>query len=325
MAKGMGEECEGVVIPFFGKRSSVGPVLFSSLLLISGCGGEPDSGDGTRANVGSGQESLILATTTSTQDSGLLDELVPLFEERTGFSVKTIAVGTGEALAMGSRGDADVLLVHAPEREREVVESGFVVNRRIVMHNDFLIAGPEEDPAGIGGGRSGVEGFEKIAGAEAEFISRGDGSGTHIRETDLWEAAGIRPEGDWYVSTGQGMGATLLIAAEKGAYVLTDRGTYLSLRDVTGLVPHVEGDPRFLNIYSVMEVNPERFPRVNHAGAKAFSEFMRGAEAQAVIREFGITEFGQPLFVPDAGKSEESLGVGLDVAPDSAHLFPAGQ
>jgi tungstate transport system substrate-binding protein len=208
---------------------------------------------------------------------------------------------------MGRRGDADVLLAHAPSKEKEIVAAGVAVNRRIVMHNDFLIVGPVADPAGIHASRDGAESVARIARARARFASRGDQSGTHLRETTLWKAAAIDPRGDWYLSTGQGMGATLLVAADKGAYALTDRATYLATRERTGLVPHVEGDPRFLNVYSVMEVNPERFPRVNHAGARAFSEFIRGPEAQEIIREFGVREFGQPLFQPDAGKTEGSL------------------
>ena len=250
---------------------------------------------------------VILATTTSTQDSGLLDELLPVFEVQTGYRVKTIAVGTGEALAMGSRGDADVLLAHAPAREKEIVEAGLAINRRIVMHNDFLIVGPESDPAGIRGSSDGAESVAKVAASGARFVSRGDDSGTHIREMSLWESAAIEPEGDWYISTGQGMGATLLVAAEMGAYALVDRGTFLAMRERNGLVPQVEGDPLFLNIYSVMETNPQRFSRLNSDGARAFSEFLVGEEAQEIIRVFGVERFGQPLFVPDAGKSEESL------------------
>jgi len=269
--------------------------FLAALLSFAGCGGTPE------------HKSIILGTTTSTQDSGLLDELLPLFESQTGLLAKTIAVGTGEALAMGKRGDADVLLVHAPTQEKEMVAAGLAINRRIVMHNDFLIVGPEGDPAGIHGSHNGAESVMRIAEAEERFTSRGDNSGTHFREMSLWNAAGIEPGGDRYISTGQGMGATLMIAAELGAYVLTDRGTYLALQEQTGLVPHVEGDPLFLNIYSVMEVNPELFPKVNGAGARAFSEFIRGREAQEIIRGFGVEKFGQPLFFPDAGKSEESL------------------
>jgi tungstate transport system substrate-binding protein len=273
--------------------------MLAAAVSLAGCGqGSAEAPE--RRNV-------ILATTTSTQDSGLLDALLPIFEKQTGYRVKTIAVGTGEALAMGKRGDADVLLAHDPEKEREIVAAGFAVNREIVMHNDFLIAGPEDDPAGIHGSNNGAASVKKIAQAGARFASRGDDSGTHFRELSLWEAAAIEPAGDWYLSTGQGMGATLLIAAEKNAYVLTDRGTYLAMKNRTDLQPHVEGDPDFINIYSVMEVNPERFPKVNHAGAKSFSEFIRGPEAQELIRGFGTEEFGQPLFIPDADTSEESL------------------
>lgn len=263
--------------------------LLAGLLLLAGCGQA---------------EYIILATTTSTQDSGLLDELLPVFEARTGYEVRTIAVGTGEALAMGTRGDADVLFVHAPVREKEMVAEGFATNRQVVMHNDFLIVGPEGDPAGIHGSTNGAESVLKIAEAGARFASRGDNSGTHMREMSLWRLAGIEPEGDWYMSTGQGMGATLLIAAERRAYALTDRGTHLALQEQSGLLPHVEGDPLFLNIYSVLEVNSERFDRLNSEGAAAFSEFLLGREAQEIIRVFGVEQFGQPLFFPDAGRSE---------------------
>ena len=280
------------------------------VLTVGGCGPTSNSVDTDRPSEAAPppeRKSIILATTTSTQDSGLLDVLLPLFERQTGYRVKTIAVGTGEALAMGRRGDADVLLAHAPEKEEEIVADGCAINRRIVMHNDFLIVGPEDDPAGLHGSNNGAESLAKIVAVGARFTSRGDNSGTHFREMTLWQAAAIEPEGDWYISTGQGMGATLLIAADKGAYVLTDRGTHLAFEERTELVPHVEGDPLFLNIYSVMEVNPERFPRVNHDGATAFSEFIRGPEAQEIIRRFGVEEFGQALFYPAAGKSEEDL------------------
>jgi tungstate transport system substrate-binding protein len=289
---------------------TAGSAILSAVLLIAGCEQTPNSADTdrtTEAAQAPERKNIILATTTSTQDSGLLDVLLPLFEKQTGYRVKTIAVGTGEALAMGKRGDADVLLAHAPAKEKEIVAAGLAINRQIVMHNDFLIVGPEGDPAGIHGSDNGAESVTKIAKAKAQFTSRGDHSGTHLREMSLWNAAAVEPEGDWYISIGQGMGVTLLFAAQKDAYVLTDRATYLATKERTGLVPHVEGDPLFLNIYSVMEVNPERFPKVNYAGAKTFSEFIRGREAQAIIRGFGVEKFGQPLFYPDAGKSEESL------------------
>lgn len=251
---------------------------------------------------------LIVATTTSTQDSGLLDVLVPMFEKQTGYRVKTIAVGTGKALSMAKRGDADVVLVHAPARERELVDGGFTIDRRLVMHNDFIVVGPSTDAAGVDGMRNAAEAMSRIAAKKARFVSRGDNSGTHFREQSLWQAAGVEPAGEWYLESGQGMGATLMIASEKGAYALTDRGTYLALKAKTVLVPRVEGDAMLLNVYSVMAVNPKRFPKVNQAGAQAFSEFMVSVEAQEVIKTFGMDKFGQPLFFPDAGKDESALG-----------------
>lgn len=251
---------------------------------------------------------VILATTTSTQDSGLLDVLVPRFEEETGFRVKVVAVGTGQALAMAKQGNADVVLVHAPQAEREAVAQGYCVDRRLVMHNDFVIVGPPSDPAGIRGKRGAVEAFQAIAGGESLFVSRGDDSGTHKTELSLWHRAGIAPSpGSWYIEAGSGMGTTLHLASEKGAYTLTDRGTYLSLRKNLHLEVMVEGDPLLVNMYHVMLVNPDRFPRVNRTAAKAFADFLLSAEAQKVIGEFGTDRFGQPLFFPDAGRSENDL------------------
>jgi len=244
---------------------------------------------------------LILATTTSTQDSGLLDELIPLFEEKTGFRVKTIAVGTGEALKMSGRGDVDVVLAHAPAEEQKYVDDGSIVNRQLVMHNDFLIVGPESDPAGIKGLQHASDAIAKISAAQAAFVSRGDNSGTHIREQSLWKEAGIEPSGDWYIEAGQGMGATLLIASEKQAYTLVDGGTFLAMMDKLDLTSLLEGDEVLLNLYSVSEVNPAKFPKVNNVGAKAFSDFIRDPDIQAIIGKFGVAKFGQPLFFPDAG------------------------
>lgn len=251
-----------------------------------------------------GNKDVILATTTSTQDSGLLDVLIPLFEQKTGYRVKTVAVGTGQALAMGERGEADVLLVHAPEAEKKVVESGAAINRRLVMHNDFIIVGPKEDPAKIKGSRSTVEAFQKIAKAKALFISRGDDSGTNKKELELWKAAQIEPKGSWYQESGTGMGQTLTIASEKGGYTLTDRATYLALKKNLSLVILLEGDKSLLNVYHVLQVNPEKFPRVNAAGGKAFADFMVDPETQKVIASFGKDKFGEPLFFPDAGKPD---------------------
>jgi tungstate transport system substrate-binding protein len=256
-----------------------------------------------------GQRSVvILATTTSTQDSGLLDVLVPLFEKKSGYTVKTIAVGTGQSLAMAVRGDADVVLVHAPTLERKYLQEGALINRRLVMHNDFVIVGPAGDPAGCKGLAAAVKAMRQIAEAKATFVSRGDNSGTHTVERDLWREAGVTPAGPWYLQSGQGMGATLRIASEKRAYTVTDRGTFLALKKNVQLDIVVERDPLLLNVYSVLEANPARHPRVNHAGARAFADFLVSPEAQAVIKTFGVEKYGEPLFFPDAGKQEEQIG-----------------
>ncbi len=247
---------------------------------------------------------VILATTTSTQDSGLLDALVPLFEKKTGYTVKTIAVGTGQSLALGDRGEADVVLVHAPALELEYLAKGNLINRRLVMHNDFIVVGPPDDPAGIKGVKKAADALKKIAERQAKFVSRGDNSGTHAKETALWKAAGITPKGPWYIESGQGMGATLTIASEKAAYALTDRATYLAFRKRLQLALLLEGAAPLLNIYHVMEVNPARYPKVNAGGGKAFADFLVSSEAQAVIETFGVEKYGEPLFFPDAGKPE---------------------
>jgi tungstate transport system substrate-binding protein len=251
------------------------------------------------------QKNLILATTTSTQDTGLLDVLNPIFEKKTGFFVKTIAVGSGQAMAMGAKGEADVLLVHSPAAEKKFMAEGNGVNRKLVMHNDFIIVGPPSDPAGIKGMKSAAEAFKQIAAKGAIFMSRGDNSGTNAKEKDVWKASGINPEGQkWYQQTGLGMGQTLNVTAEKKTYTLTDRGTYLSLKKNLGLDILVEGDKVLLNIYHVIEVNPAKFPKVNVEGAKAFDDFMVSKEAQDIIAKFGVDKYGSPLFFPDAGKPE---------------------
>jgi len=255
------------------------------------------------------QRSVILSTTTSTQDSGLLDVLVPLFEKQTGYSVKTVSVGTGQALALAAKGDADVALVHAPSLEKKYVAEGKLIHRRLVMYNDFVIIGPKDDPAKIRLAKGAAGALRAIAQAKASFVSRGDNSGTHVLEKSLWKSADVEPKGAWYIEAGQGMGATLNIANERNAYTITDRGTYLALGKRISLPILVEGDRELLNIYSVMEVNPANGPRVNSAGGKAFAEFMIAPQTQKVIRSFGVEKFGQPLFVPVAGKKEEELGV----------------
>jgi len=257
------------------------------------------------------QKNIILATTTSAQDSGLLDILIPVFERKTGYFVKTIAVGSGQAMAMGQRGEADLLLVHSPEAEKEFVAGGYGINRRIVMHNDFIVVGPPEDPAKIRSTGSISWSFKMISSKGVLFLSRGDNSGTHAREKAIWEVCGINPEGKrWYQQTGLGMGMTLNVASEKKGYTLTDRGTYLALKKNLRLDILMEADPILLNIYYVIEVNPARWPRINAAGAKALADFMVSREAQNIIKNFGVDKFGSPLFFPDAGKKEEELGKG---------------
>ncbi len=255
------------------------------------------------------QKNIILATTTSTQDTGLLDTLIPIFEKKTGYFVKTIAVGSGQAMAMGQKGEADVLLVHSPDAEKKFIEGQYGINRRLVMHNDFVIVGPSADPARIKGSRTSPEAFTKMANTGSLFISRGDNSGTHAKEKAIWKAAGINPEGQkWYQQTGLGMGQTLNVAAEKKGYTLADRGTWLSLQKNLGLPILMEGDPILLNIYHVIEVNQAKWPKVNAAGAKAFADFMVSPATQKIIKTFGVSKYGSPLFFPDAGKKVEQLG-----------------
>jgi len=248
---------------------------------------------------------VILSTTTSTQDSGLLDVLVPLFERKTGLTVKTISVGTGQALALAARGEADVTLAHAASLEKKYVAEGKMTNRRLVMYNDFVIIGPPDDPAKIKGLPNAFDALKRIAESQSRFVSRGDKSGTHVLELALWKQASVEPNGVWYIESGQGMGQTLGIANDRRAYTLTDRATYLAFQRRVDLPILVEKDRPLLNIYSVMEVNPANGPRVNTAGGKAFAEFMLAPETQAVIKEFGMDKYGQALFVPVAGKKDE--------------------
>jgi tungstate transport system substrate-binding protein len=251
---------------------------------------------------------VVLSTTTSTQDSGLLDVLVPMFERASGYTVKTIGVGTGQALTLASRGEADVVLAHAPELEKKYVADGKMLNRRLVMYNDFVLVGPESDPARIKGMTSAAQAMRTIAQAASRFVSRGDHSGTHILEKSLWKLAGVEPRAPWYIEAGQGMGATLGVADDRNAYTLTDRGTYLAYQKRLRLPILVQGDRPLLNVYSVMEVNPANGPRVNTAGGKALADFMVAAETQNVIKTFGVERYGQSLFVPIAGMREDQLG-----------------
>ena len=300
-----------------GKNNSVKKIIallgIISLVLFAaaGCGSQPAKPPATAAPGPAGAPAnpgVILATTTSTQDSGLLDVLLPAFEKKTGYKVKTIAVGTGQALAMGEKGEADVLLVHAPAAEKKVVEKGAAIHRKLVMHNDFIFVGPAADPARIKG-KASLEALKAIAAQSAAFVSRGDDSGTHKMELALWQAAAIKPAAPWYLQAGAGMGQTLKIADEKLGYTLTDRATYLAQKKNLKLEILLEGDAKLLNIYHVMEVNPEKFAKVNQPGAKAFSEFLLSAEGQAMIAAFGKDKFGQPLFFADGGKTEKDFGL----------------
>lgn len=259
------------------------------------------------APVGAQSNTVILSTTTSTQDSGLLDVLVPLFEKKSGLTLKTISVGTGQALALAARGEADVTLAHAPGLEKKCVDEGKMSNRRLVMYNDLVVIGPPDDPAKIKGMPKALDALKRIAESQSRFVSRGDKSGTHALELALWKQAGVEPKGAWYIESGQGMGQTLGIANDRRAYTITDRATYLAFQKRVDLPILVEKDRPLLNIYSVMEVNPANGPRVNPRGGKAFADFMLAPETQAVIKAFGVDKYGQPLFVPVAGKKDEDL------------------
>ena len=270
--------------------------------VLAGCSGTADV-----VTSPAGSRDLILATTTSTQDSGLLDVLVPAFETATGYKVKTVAVGSGAALKLGTEGNADVLLVHSPAAEKTFMDADSGIDRLLVMHNTFLVVGPAGDPAGVRGMTSAADAFRKIAATGATFVSRGDGSGTEAKELGYWKKLEISPAAPWYVQSGQGMAATLQIASEKGGYTLTDIATWAATRTNLQLESLVEHVPSLLNIYHVIGVNPATWPKVNAAGAKVFSDYVLSPDGQAIIGTFGQDTLGMQLFVPDAGKSESSL------------------
>lgn len=288
-------------------------IVFVVLLLLSGCATATEaSSEATTAvpkiaRVTPANPEIILATTTSTRDSGLLDVLLPLFEKQSGYTVKMVAVGTGQAIMMGKEGSADVLLVHAPSSEVEYMNGGYGLDRYLVMHNDFIIVGPADDPARTKDLASTKDVFTAINNTKSVFVSRGDDSGTNKAELKLWKSAGITPEGDWYLVTGQGMGDTLRIASEKAGYTLSDRATYLSMKDTLDLDILFEGDKALLNIYHVITVNPKLWANANYEGAKAFADWMVSDETQKVIAEFGVDQYGQALFIADAGKAEDAV------------------
>ena len=283
-------------------------ILIVVVGMLTGCCAPPPSAEPTEPVPAEGQN-LILATTTSTQDSGLLDHILPDFEQEYGIQVDVIAVGTGQAIEMGENGDADVLLVHARSRENAFMDAGHGVRREDVMYNDFVIVGPEADPAGIQGMTDAAEAFKAIAVAQAVFVSRGDDSGTHTKEKAIWAAGEIEPAGDWYVSAGQGMGAVLTMADEQQAYTLSDRATYLARTlEGTDLVILVEGDPILFNPYGVIVVNPDKGEHIKAELANTFIDWLISVETQEEIGQFGVAEFGAPLFTPDSALWREAHG-----------------
>jgi tungstate transport system substrate-binding protein len=260
---------------------------------------------------------VILATTTSTYDSGLLDVLIPPFEAAGGIKVRIIAVGSGQALALGERGEADLLLVHAPEAEERFMARGAGLLRRRMMYNDFVLVGPAADPTGVRRASDLAAALRGLHGSDAVFVSRGDDSGTHEIELKLWRQAGLLPPKGHYLETGQGMGATMRVASEKGAYTLTDRGTFLALQSTLNLAVLFEGDPALRNVYHLIVVSPKQGPRVNKAGAVALAGFLLSEGTQARVRTFGRQRFGRPLFIPDAEPfgSETDPGGDRDAPP----------
>ncbi len=277
-------------------------VLLASLL--AACGSTPEAPEAAQP---AEPAKLFLATTTSTQDSGLLDFILPDFQDEYNVQVEVIAVGTGQAIALGEAGDADVLMVHARAREDAFMDARHGMRREDVMYNDFVIVGPYSDPAGVKGMNKATRALEEIAKAEAPFVSRGDDSGTHTKEIGIWAEAGIEPAGDWYISAGQGMGAVLTMADEQQAYTLSDRATYLARTlEGTDLVILVEGDPILFNPYGVIAVNPDKSPQINNELANQFIDWLISLPTQAKIAEFGVAEFGAPLFTPDSAAWREA-------------------
>jgi tungstate transport system substrate-binding protein len=289
-------------------------VLLALVAVIAwvACGGDDDAGDRPTPVAASSETTnasgdVILATTTSFQDSGLLDVLAERFEEETGYNLAPIAVGSGAAIEQASRGDADVVFAHSPAAEKKMVDDGNGIERALVMHNDFVIVGPAADPAGVGAAADIAGAMTALSAGETQFISRGDESGTHTFELARWEDAGIDPAGEsWYEESGQGMGPTLQIANQKQGYTIADRGTFLAQRTHLDLEILFEGDERLLNYYHVIVVNPERHADVNVAGARAFAAFLVSDAVQQIIETFGVEEYGEPLFFPDAGEPERS-------------------
>jgi tungstate transport system substrate-binding protein len=284
------------------------------LLALTACGGDskkaatatsaaPTMAASPAPTKASGQ--LLLASTTTTQDSGLLDVLIPAFEKETGYTVKLVAGGSGQAIENGTRGDVDVLLVHSPDAEKKMVDASDGIERTLVMHNDFLVVGPKGDPAGVKATADVSAAFQAIAAKKATFISRGDNSGTNVFELKLWKAIAVTPKGqDWYVETGQGQGATLQVASQRQAYALADRATFLAQQKNLELEIVSQHSKGLLNVYHVIVVNPAKHPNVNAAAARAWAAWITRPDTQSLIGKFGIAKYGEPLFLADAGKPE---------------------
>jgi tungstate transport system substrate-binding protein len=268
-------------------------VLSTALVIgiLSGCG-----------KVAEEKKEITLATTTSTRDSGLLDYLLPEFTKDTGYKVNVVAVGTGQALKLGQDGNADVVLVHSKPDEEKFVAEGYGIKRYQVMYNDFIIVGPESDPAGIKNAKTAAQALKMISEKKATFISRGDDSGTHKFEKRLWKAEKIEPKGDWYISAGRGMGEVLNMADEKKAYAIADRGTYLSMKDKLSLKIIFEKSGDLKNQYGVIAVSPKKYPKINAKGAEAFINWLLSDKGQKEIESYGKEKYGQSLFIPNANK-----------------------
>jgi tungstate transport system substrate-binding protein len=306
-------------------RGIVAIAVFLLALVLGGCGNDASSSDQPSADAATGgsrtpaaaasarpqpaNPEIIVSTTTSTVDSGLLDVLQPVFEQQTGYRLTILSQGSGAALKTGERGEADVVFVHSPAAEQQFMKDAHGTRRELVMHNDFVIVGPPKDPARVKGAQNLDDALKRIAGSNTPFISRGDNSGTHVLEQNLWKTVGVTPTGQgWYQESGSGMGQTLQIASEKGGYTISDRGTFLNLKRNLELDVVRENDGPLLNVYHVIQVDPSKSSKVNGDGATAFINFLIAPDTQRMIGEYGKERFGQPLFVPDYGKDERTLG-----------------
>ncbi len=268
-------------------------ILFSAMLITAeGQSEQPATANSTE------QVRILLASTTSTDNSGLFGAVLPIFEEQTGIGVDVIAAGTGNAIALGAKGDVDIILVHARTLEDAFVADGYGVNRRDVMHNDFIILGPASDPAGIKGMADAGEALKKVASTKSIFVSRGDNSGTHVKELSLWDSVSIKPEGAWYREAGQGMGAVITMTDDMQGYTIADRGTYIAMKDSIDLSVVVEGDSRLFNPYGIIAVNPSVYPHVKYEAAMQLVAFFTSITGQQAIKDF--TKGGEQLFYPDA-------------------------